>query len=395
MSEKPPISIMRFAVLAIANGMMLTSAGGAAARQRFVEADWALQDSLLADGLVQIDSIAKPLDELGDEAADLRVEYDSLISGNVAPADERWVALYHRACERRREKRLNPYLDQIGRVVFTKHDNMGGSHYAYTEGQSDAQAERNFDPGSALCILEMAGLYANVATLIDDKTGVIRDPDVSWDGQRILFAWKKSDRLDDYHLYDMDVATRALRQLTYGLGFADYEPAYLPNGDIVFTSTRCVQTVDCWWTEVSNLYTCDRDGRHLRRLGYDQVHTNYPQVTPDGRVIYTRWDYSDRGQIYPQGLFQMKPDGTNQTEFYGNNSWFPTTIAHARPIPRTRKVVAIFTGHHTHQRGQLGIIDPALGRQENAGAQLIAPRRETPAVHIDAYGPDGPQFQYP
>jgi hypothetical protein len=395
MSVKPPIHSVRVAVLLIASGMVWTTAVGETARRRCVEADWALQDNLHADGLVQIDSIAKPLDELRDGAADLWAEYDRLIAGNVTPDDERWVVLYHQAGARRRAQRLNPYLEHINRVVFTKHYNMGGSHYAYTEGQSDAQAERNFVPGTALCILEMRGLYGKVITLIDDKTGVIRDPDVSWDGQRILFAWKKSDRLDDYHLYDMDVATRAIHQLTHGLGFADYEPAYLPNGDIVFTSTRCVQTVDCWWTEVSNLYTCDTYGRHLRRLGYDQVHTNYPQVTPDGRVIYTRWDYSDRGQIYPQGLFQMNPDGTHQTEFYGNNSWFPTSIVHARPIPRTRKVVAIFTGHHTHQRGQLGIIDPALGRQENDGAQLIAPRRATPAVRIDAYGQDGPQFQYP
>ena len=54
--------------------------------------------------------------------------------------------------------------------------------------------------------------------------------------------------------------------LASGLGFADYEAAYSPSGDIVFDSTRCVQTVDCWWTEVSNRYTCDADGVYLRRL---------------------------------------------------------------------------------------------------------------------------------
>ena len=50
------------------------------------------------------------------------------------------------------------------------------------------------------------------------------------DGKRILFSWKKSDREDDYHLYEMEVATRKVRQLTDGLGFADYEGAYLPGG---------------------------------------------------------------------------------------------------------------------------------------------------------------------
>jgi hypothetical protein len=133
----------------------------------------------------------------------------------------------------------------------------------------------------------------------------------------------------------------------------------------------------------------------MRQVGFDQVHTNFPTVTCDGRVIYTRWDYNDRGQIYPQGLFQMNPDGTGQRALYGNNSYFPTTLIHARSIPGTGKYVAIFTGHHTTQKGWLGIIDPAQGREENLGAQLIAPVRHTPAEHIDRYGQTGDQFLYP
>jgi hypothetical protein len=130
-------------------------------------------------------------------------------------------------------------------------------------------------------------------------------------------------------------------------------------------------------------------------LSFDQVHAVYPQVLDDGRVIYTRWDYNDRSQMWPQALFQMNPDGTAQAEFYANSSWFPTTIAHARGVPGTGKVMAILTGHHTAQAGKLGLVDPALGRQENTGAQLIAPPRPTPAERTDFYGQDGELFQYP
>lgn len=191
-------------------------------------------------------------------------------------------------------------------------------------------------------------------TLLEDKTGVIRDVDVSFDGTRILFAWKKGPTIDDddFHLFEMDAKTREIRQLTFGKGVADYEPCYLPNGDIVFASTRCVQTVDCWKTEVSNLYICDKDGNYLRRVGFDQVHTTHPSVLNDGRIAYTRWDYNDRGQLYPQPLFQMNPDGTGQTEYYGNNSWFPTVISHARAIPDSNKLIAVLHGHHTWQTGK-------------------------------------------
>ena len=339
--------------------------------------------------------ILKAAEELGPAAAPIRAEAERLKRSQSPPHSRAWLDLYVRTCQARRSLRLEWLALECPALVFTKHANLGGSHYAYTEAQSDAQAERHFNPGSALCLLEVHGDEVRVRTLQEDANGMIRDPDVSWDGRHVLFAWKKSDRLDDFHLYEMELASGTVRQLTFGLGFADYEGAYLPSGDIIFNSTRCVQTVDCFTTEVSNLYTCDRNGRYLRRLGFDQVHTNFPTAARDGRVLYTRWEYNDRGQIFHQSLFQMNPDGTGQSEFYGNNSWFPTTTLHARNIFGTQKVLAIATGHHSRQVGKLIVLDPARGRQENTGVQLVAPVRETPAVHVDAYGQDGELFQYP
>ncbi|MDY0167921.1 MAG: hypothetical protein RBS80_15340 [Thermoguttaceae bacterium] len=351
-----------------------------------------------APGLTLRKAIEPIVDSLAGEprfSQALRERMAALAEQAEPATGRQWAELYLDAAVMRRAARLAPHCDVLRRVVFAKHFLMGGSHYAYTEGQSDAQHERHFRPGSALCMMELDGLFAIVRTLIDDPGGVVRDPDVSYDGDRILFAWKQSDREDDYHLHELNLATGERRKLTEGLGYADYEGAYLPDGNIVFNSTRSVQTVDCWWTEVSNLFLCDVDGRFMRQVGFDQVHTNFPTVTCDGRVIYTRWDYNDRGQIYPQGLFQMNPDGTSQRALYGNNSYFPTTLIHARSIPGTGKYVAIFTGHHTTQKGWLGIIDPSRGREENQGAQLIAPVRDTPADRIDRYGQAGDQFLYP
>jgi hypothetical protein len=354
-------------------------------------------DSTLETAIIQ-----KVFAELGTDGAKLHSEFVELQKAKVVGNDPRWPNLYTKACRLRRAKRLEPLVDKYDSIIFTKHYNLGGSHYAYTENLSDTQYKEKRDDvtdrhgGASLCILQVSPSGAlNQRTLLSEAKGVIRDPSVSHDGKRVLFAWRKSMTKDDYHLYEMDVHSRKIRQLTSGNGFADFEPCYLPNGDIIFNSTRCVQTVDCWWTEVSNLYTCDKDGKYMRRISFDQVHTNYPQVLDDGRVIYTRWDYNDRGQIFTQPLFVMNSDGTGQTEFYGNNSWFPTTILHARGIAGTQRLVAIISGHHSHQRGKLAIIDPALGRQEAQGVQLIAPVRKTVAEQIDSYGQEGEQFQYP
>ena len=366
------------------------------------QTDWFMQDA--GDKYPQYfklktdDCVALEINLSGLVAKDMANNYSKKINmkqlSDVPTSLDRLEG-YLELCKMRRPLRLKSLEQKSPKIVFTKHSNLGGSHYAYTEGLSDAQAERHFHPGTSLCMLEIKDGQVEITTLLDDRKGVIRDPDVSWDGKRILFSWKKSDRQDDYHLYEMDAETKQIRQLTDGLGYADYEAVYLPGGDILFNSTRCVQTVDCWWTEVSNLYRCDKDGKNILRISFDQVHTNYPQVLSDGRVIYTRWDYNDRGQVYPQPLFQMNSDGTAQTEFYGNNSLFPTTIAHARGIDGTSKVVCILTGHHSLQHGKLAIIDPSKGRQEAAGVQLIAPIRETKAVRIDSYGQHGEMFEHP
>jgi len=333
---------------------------------------------------------------LSDRTVDVQAAFASARAARIAAESD----------PAQRRKLMAPFRDRLRRIVFTKHFDMGGSHYAYTDAVSDEDTlnpggtvkEFNFQGGSSLCLLEIDDDYAvNVTTLLSDVDGVFRDPDVSYDGRRILFSWKKSAAEDDYHLYEMDAATRKVRQLTFGLGFADYEGIYLPDGNIMFSSTRCIQNVDCWHVSVCNMYLMNGDGKHMRRIGYDQVHSNYPQVHPEsGLVTYTRWEYNDRGQIYPQPLFRMYPNGAQQTEFYGNSSYFPTTILHARGIPGTGKVLAVLSGHHTHQRGKLAIIDPSKGRQETAGVTLVAPVEQLEGIiKIDAYGQGGDQWQYP
>ena len=305
------------------------------------------------------------------------------------------IGIYMEVCNQRRTLRLEEFLSLNNSIVFAQHHNFKMSFIGYTEGLSDARHERFFKPGAKLVKLNFNGNYGEIEPLIDDPHGMIRDIDVSDDGNRIVYAWKKSDRLDDYHIYEYNLRTADVRQLTKGIGRADYEPIYVPGGDIIFASTRPEQSVPCWWTEISNLYRMNPQGDFLRRLAIDQVHTLYPQVLENGRIIYTRWDYSDRGQNYPHPIFSMNPDGTDQRAYYGANSWFPTSLLHARTIPGTDKVMAVAAGHHTRQHGKVVVLDVKEGRDEGKGMSFVAPKRDVPYERVDRAQQHGDQFRYP
>lgn len=325
-----------------------------------------------------------------------RLEKHSLDAAKDSPEGiKSGFKAYLKACEKRREERLKEFTKDNPEIVFTKLRVLRPSFFAYTVGLSDARHEYNFFPGGSLNRIKMKGIWAEEECLLSDEDGGFRDPNVHFDGEHLLFAWKKSPKEDDYHLYEMNLKTKKVKQITEGLGNADFEGIYLPDDNILFNSTRGGGSSDCYYTEVTNLFICDREGRFMRQVGFDQVHTCTPTLLDDGRVVYTRWDYSDRGQIWTQPLFQMNPDGTGQAEYYGMNSWFPTTVVHTRRIPGTRKVMATFNGHHTPQHGKLGIIDPEAGRDENEGVMFVAPYHKPEAVRVDQFGMHSDQFQYP
>lgn len=349
--------------------------------------DWWLQDG---------DDVAWFKDSFRKQLAQRLQKLHVTVTVDDTPSSiEAALKAYLKACEKRRAERLASFTANKPEIVFTKFRTLRPSFYAYTEGVSDARAECNYIAGGALSLIKMNGIWAEEEPLLSDEDGVFRDPNVHFDGRHLIFAWKKSPKDDDFHLYEMDLNSREVKQLTRGKGHADIEGIYLPDDNIMFNSTRSGSSVDCWFTEVSNLYLCDREGRYMRQIGFDQVHTSNPTLLDDGRVVYTRWDYNDRGQVWAQPLFQMNPDGTGQAEYYGMNSWFPTTTTHARQIPGTRKIMATVLGHHTPQHGKLGIFDTEAGRDENEGVMFVAPMRKPEAERIDSYGQFTDQFQHP
>jgi len=358
------------------------------------------QDELFADWLHQ-DAQCRPRETIFDSVDPVSRLESALARGGVdLRTMSDWPARldrYRANCRTRRQQRLAKLTATASTWAYARHYVFGGSHYAYTEAQSDARGEHCYPlRRSELCLMTAtpSGFWREEVLLASDR-GCYRDVDVSFDGTKLLYSFKASAREDDFHLYEMDLATRQVRQLTAGKGFADYEPCYLPDGGILFNSSRCVQIVDCASSDVSNLYRCDANGGNITRIAFDQVHDNFPTLTWDDRVLYTRWEYNDRSQIFTQPLFGMSLDGTNQRAVYGDNSWWPTTLIHARAVPKSPLIFAIATGHHTLQPGELVRLDPRAGRQEAQGVWRVAPLRKALARKEDIDGQHGAISAYP
>lgn len=199
----------------------------------------------------------------------------------------------------------------------------------------------------------------------------VGDLDLHFDADRILFSMPGDQ--GRWQVFEIGADGSGLRQLTGEQPDVDsYDACYLPNGRVIFTSTACFVGVPCVYgdSHVANLYVMDGNGKQIRQLCFDQEHDWCPTVMNDGRVMYTRWEYTDTPHSNTRLLFQMNPDGTEQAEFYGSNSYRPNSFFYTGPIPgHPTKVVSVIGGHHDNPRmGELVIFDPARSRREADGA---------------------------
>ncbi len=208
-------------------------------------------------------------------------------------------------------------------------------------------------------------------TLLDDPRGGVRDPQVHYDGKKILMSYRKGGT-ETYHLYELNIDGTGLRQLTDG-EYDDIEPTYMPDGGIVFVSSRCKRFVNCWLTQVAVLHRCDADGKNVVAISSNNEHDNTPWPLPDGRVLYTRWEYVDRSQVNFHHLWSMNPDGTMQQIWFGN--LHPgITMIDAKPVNGSHKIVASFSPGHGQREhdGVITVVDPSAGPDAQNFAKAIS-----------------------
>jgi len=246
----------------------------------------------------------------------------------------------------------------IDRLVFIRRHTLNANH-VYTE-----YLNSRWTPGGGLCILDLqTGEARDVVPQL--RVGVVNRIDVSFDGTKILFDFKKGPR-DGYRIYEVNVDGRNLRQLTfpadneeelverygnsgYHHGTDDMHPCYLPDGGIVFVSTRCQYGILCNAADVyttKNLFRMDADGGNMEPLSNSPVSEASPAMLPDGRIIYHRWEYVDKAAGNLKCVWAMNPDGSASSEIYGNMITFPETMIYPRPIPGAQgKIIMLGTSH--------------------------------------------------
>src|ERR1035437_5396792 len=162
-------------------------------------------------------------------------------------------------------------------VIFAVRQSKGPHWYENFAHAITSPNKLAYGAGGRLCRLNPDS--GQVTVLVDDPQGSVRDPQVHYDGEKILFSYRKGGS-PYFQLYEIGVDGAGLKQLT-SAPFDDLEPCYLPDGGIVFCSSRCKRYVPCWYVQVATLYRCDRNGRNIRSLSSNIEQDNTPWVLPD------------------------------------------------------------------------------------------------------------------
>ena len=234
-------------------------------------------------------------------------------------------------------------------------------------------------PGCSIQILDPRHPELPPQTIFHDPQGCIYDLNISPDAQTLYFSYRK-EMQEPWHLWRIRTDGTGLQQLTDGPHY-DVSPCELPDGGLVFVSTRRFGYTVCQPGPASNLFRMDADGSHIRCLSMNTLSDFSPQMLPDGRVLFTRWEYVDRDLTYRQSLWTEYPDGTAYQLYFGNTVRNVGAFWQARPLPGSSdRVVATFAPHHGFPHGAIGIIDRTHGVETPQGIGFTYVTREFPVI---------------
>lgn len=379
------------------------------------ETDWALRLSAILEQCQVLDRelLREGVDRAEDrtalaEVAARRTDTMKDIAALRLYLDARWI--------QRRMLLSHPLLD-FDSILFTKRvpgsfNHMSDQYYGWFS-----------RPGGGLYILrdfrEDNPRLECLTTAFTEPGSFLR-PMLSYDGTKVLFAWcryyeglaDEPNKLDKnnvpedafFHVYEMNIDGSNLRRLTHGK-YDDFDARYLPDGRIVFLSTRRGQSTQCIDAlsptllqedmpdsyvrcgggperpvAVYTLHTMNPDGGNLRPISPFEMFEWTPSVARDGRLLYSRWDYVDRWNMPFMSLWSMLPDGTNARIVYGNFTHSPHCTFEPMSIPGSNKIVFTASGHHAQTMGSLVLLDPSVAMEGTDPIRRLTPEIVFPEI---------------
>src|SRR5580692_8181341 len=187
------------------------------------------------------------------------------------------------------------------------------------------------------------GAETNITSSMTKGKGDVRDLDASPDGTKLIFSLrlplnpnlKNTDpKQPNWHIYQYDAAAKTVTQLTNDSITAGHDVGgrYLPDGRIVFASTRQLATQSILLDEgrpqypaqtdnrqqaIFLLHVMNGDGTQAHQISFNTNHDFAPSISASGQVIFSRWETTNGDQV---SLYRANPDGTGLELYYGANS---------------------------------------------------------------------------
>jgi hypothetical protein len=223
-----------------------------------------------------------------------------------------------------------------------------------TNGAGDVRMMRVAFPSADLYMRASAAPNAvetNITTRITsttpNMTWDVKDVDCSADGTMVIFAMRgpmaanqQQKNAPSWRIYQYVVATDTLTAVINPSTdpdpptVNDVSPHYLPDGRIVFSSTRQTQSEavllnislqQFTYQDEANtepafvLEVMNADGSNVHQISFNQSDDRDATVLSSGRVLWTRWDNAPGG-TNAMHLYSSNPDGTDTELYYGANS---------------------------------------------------------------------------
>ena len=258
-------------------------------------------------------------------------------------------------------------------IIFVKRKPYSSDHY-YTDINNGTSPDR-FLADNGIYIYDLRTRRERpvvTAANMPGGKGFIGKITLSFDARKVIFDFRRNPS-SGFRIWEVNVDGTHLRQVLlppkdeaakvarWGRKWHtdDIHPCYLQDGKIMFSSTRSEHTVLCGGSAAlvaPTLHRMDANGGNVEQLTKSPVSEFCPVVLDDGRVMYHRWEYIDKGARVCKTIWSMNPDGTMPQELYGVNDDTTTVYMYPQAMPGDlHRIVCVGTCHFP-QGGCLGAI---------------------------------------